>query len=169
MKIITIICSGFLALLITLNHGFTQSRTATDSGLIEAAKKEGELVWYTSMSISDSRPLLDAFEKKYPFIKSKLVRASSEKTLNRIITETRGGKWDFDVVALSEVGALVQRNLTSPYVSAEAKTYSPKFKEPKLKSALTWRSSPSFATGRRTEVSPREPAPFLSHTPPSFP
>jgi iron(III) transport system substrate-binding protein len=131
MKIITIICSGFLALLITLNDGFTQSRTATDSGLIEAAKKEGELVWYTSMSISDSRPLLDAFEKKYPFIKSKLVRASSEKTLNRIITETRGGKWDFDVVALSEVGALVQRNLTSPYVSAEAKTYSPKFKDPK--------------------------------------
>jgi hypothetical protein len=97
MKIITIICSGFLALLITLNHGFTQSRTATDPGLIEAAKKEGELVWYTSMSISDSRPLLDAFEKKYPFIKSKLVRASSEKTLNRIITETRGGRWDFDV------------------------------------------------------------------------
>jgi iron(III) transport system substrate-binding protein len=131
MKIGKILSSGFLGLLIMLGHGFAQSPTAQDPRLIEAAKKEGDLVWYTSMSISDSQPLLDAFEKKYPFIKSKLVRASSEKTLNRIITETRGGKWDFDVVALSEVGALVQRNLTSPYISPEGEVYSPKFKDPK--------------------------------------
>ena len=29
--------------------------------LIEAAKKEGKLVWYTSLAIDSSKPLLDAF------------------------------------------------------------------------------------------------------------
>ena len=131
MKFITMTLSAFLVLSLMLNPGFTQSETGPDPKLIEGAKKEGELVWYTSMSISDSRPLLDAFEKKYPFIKAKLFRASSEKTLNRILTETRAGKWDFDTVALSEVGVLVNNNLTSPYISPESKAYIPKFKHPK--------------------------------------
>ncbi|MGH7830517.1 MAG: ABC transporter substrate-binding protein [Candidatus Binatia bacterium] len=97
---------------------------------MEAAKKEGELVWYTSMSISDSRPLLDLFEKKYPFIKAHLLRASSEKTLNRIMTETKAGRWDFDVVALSEIGFLRERNMISPYLSPEAKAFQADFQDP---------------------------------------
>ena len=46
--------------------------------IVEAAKKEGRLTWYTSMNIDDSQPLLDAFMKKYPFIKTELWRGSSE-------------------------------------------------------------------------------------------
>jgi len=130
MKSLTMAFAGFLALLLFFDPRAAQSDSS--SALIDAAKKEGEFVWYTSMSVSDSRPLLDAFEKKYPFIKGKLFRASSEKILNRILTETRAGEWGFDTVALSEIGFLVENNLTSPYVSPVAKAYIPKFKDPQM-------------------------------------
>lgn len=96
---------------------------------LDGAKKDGKLVWYTSMRITDSKPLLDAFEKQYPFIKTELFRSSGEKTLNRIMTETRAGRWEFDVVALSEIGLLVEWKLLSPYVSPETKAYIPEFKD----------------------------------------
>ena len=51
------------------------AQTPSQSALIEGAKKEGKLVWYTSMAIDTSKPLLDAFLKEYPFIKAELVRA----------------------------------------------------------------------------------------------
>ncbi|HEX5019028.1 MAG TPA: hypothetical protein VFX54_00100, partial [Candidatus Binatia bacterium] len=62
------------------------------SSLIEGAKKEGKLVWYTSMAIDTSKPLLDAFLKEYPFIKAELVRAGEEQLMNRILSETRAGR-----------------------------------------------------------------------------
>src|SRR5438874_8586616 len=59
--------------------------------LVEGAKKEGKLVWYTSANVTESKPLLDDFEKQHPFVKGEIFRASGEKTLNRIMTETRAG------------------------------------------------------------------------------
>ena len=47
---------------------------ATEPSVIEGAKKEGALVFYTTMDIQNSKPLLDAFTKKYPFIRGDLVR-----------------------------------------------------------------------------------------------
>ncbi|MFQ5851819.1 MAG: ABC transporter substrate-binding protein [Candidatus Binatia bacterium] len=101
--------------------------------LIEGAKREGKLVWYTSMSIAESKPLLDIFEKKYPFVNGELFRASGEKTMNRIITETRAGRWGFDVVSLSEIGTLIERKLISPYRSPEAKAHTQEFRDPEGK------------------------------------
>jgi iron(III) transport system substrate-binding protein len=91
-----------LALLLLQTHA---SWAQSDPKLVEAAKKEGKLAWYTSTSVTESKPLLDDFEKLYPFIKGEILRASGEKTLNRIMTESRAGRWDFDVVTISEVDA----------------------------------------------------------------
>jgi hypothetical protein len=33
--------------------------------LIEGAKVEGQVVWYTTINVAKSRPILDRFEKKY--------------------------------------------------------------------------------------------------------
>ena len=43
--------------------------------LIEGAKKEGQVVWYTTMNVSQSKPVVDAFQKKYPFVEPVLYRA----------------------------------------------------------------------------------------------
>ena len=104
--------------------------TQSDPKLIEAAKKEGKLVWYTSTNVTESKPLLDDFEKLYPFIKGEIFRASGEKTLNRIMTESRAGRWDFDVVTISEVDALMDAKLLAPYKSPEARNFIADFKDP---------------------------------------
>jgi iron(III) transport system substrate-binding protein len=88
--------------------------------LVEGAKKEGKLVWYTSMAIDTSKPLLDAFTKEYPFIKAELVRAGEEQLMNRIVSETRAGRWLFDAVSTSAMSVLVERRMTAPYLSPSA-------------------------------------------------
>jgi len=98
-------------------------------GLIEAAKKEGKLVWYTSMAIDTSKPVVDAFLKQYPFIKADLVRAGEEQLLNRILTETRAGRWLFDVVSSSAVQVLAGRNFLSPYFSVESEAHPKEFRD----------------------------------------
>jgi iron(III) transport system substrate-binding protein len=61
------------------------------------AKKEGELSLYTSLGTEDVAAIAAVFEKKYG-VKIKLWRASSEKILQRIVTESQAGRNDFDIV-----------------------------------------------------------------------
>ena len=65
--------------------------------LLQGARQEGALTIYTSLTVEDITELAAAFEKKYG-IKVKFWRASSEKIVQRIITETRAGRFDFDLV-----------------------------------------------------------------------
>jgi iron(III) transport system substrate-binding protein len=99
---------------------------------VESAGQEGRFTWYTSMNIDDSQPLLDAFMKKYPFIKAELWRGSSEKVLNKIQTETRAGKFLFDVVAVNafEAGFIKANKLALPYIPPSAKVYRRGFVDP---------------------------------------
>ena len=94
---------------------------AAETSVIEGAKKEGALVYYTTMDIQNSKPLLDAFNKKYPFIKADLIRLGGTAMVSRIITEAQAGAGRFDV-ALGISPSLTpmrERNLIAPYVSPE--------------------------------------------------
>ena len=81
--------------------GFALAATAAsaqvDPALLERARKEGAVTLYTSMQLTDSRPLTEAFEKRHG-IKVSLWRASGEKVAQRVITEARGARFDVDVV-----------------------------------------------------------------------
>jgi len=68
-----------------------------DPAVVEKAKREGSVTLYTSMQVVDSRPLSEAFEKKYG-IKVSLWRASGEKVAQRVIQEARAGRNEVDVV-----------------------------------------------------------------------
>ncbi len=100
------------------------------SKLIEGAKKEARLVWYTSMAIDTSKPILDAFLQQYPFIKADLVRAGEEQLLNRTMTETRAGRWLFDVISSSGIQVLSEKDFLTPYHSPEMEAYIKEFKDP---------------------------------------
>ncbi len=65
--------------------------------LAEGAKKEGEVMVYTSLVPKDLTALAAAFEKKYG-VKLKTWRANSEKVLQRAVTEARAGRHDADIV-----------------------------------------------------------------------
>ena len=66
--------------------------TASNDTLIDAAKREGEVVYYASMNLSEANAVIGEFERRYPFIKVKLQRTGSEKLLTRVLTEARAKK-----------------------------------------------------------------------------
>ena len=90
-----------------------------DQRLVEAAKKEGTLTFYTSMQTPESGPLSQAFEKKYG-IKVQLWRATSDQVVQRAITEARGGRNSLDVVETNapEVEALAREQVVAEYRTA---------------------------------------------------
>ena len=65
--------------------------------LIEGAKKEGSLTLYATTPIEYLRVIIAGFESKYG-VKVNLWRSRSENVLQRIVSESRGGKPAFDVV-----------------------------------------------------------------------
>jgi iron(III) transport system substrate-binding protein len=65
--------------------------------LLEGAKKEGELLVYTSAQTTDLGPVIDAFSKKYG-IKNSIWRGGSEEVLNRTLQEAKAGRNTVDVV-----------------------------------------------------------------------
>ncbi len=65
--------------------------------LAKGARAEGEITLYSSLVVDDLNALSAAFEKKYG-VKLKFWRAGSEKVVQRIVTEARAGRFDFDLV-----------------------------------------------------------------------
>jgi hypothetical protein len=50
---------------------------------LEAAKREGELVFYSAMRAEDTDQMVKAFTKKYPFVKGSYYRAGGDPLLQR--------------------------------------------------------------------------------------
>src|SRR5215470_14482214 len=73
------------------------AQSSPNPKLVEAAKKEGELVYYTTMTLDQSKAVVDRFEKKYG-VKATLFRTGGGPLLNKIFTEARGGRYDWDIV-----------------------------------------------------------------------
>ena len=72
--------------------------------LIEAAKKEGKLVFYTANFTEVEQETIKAFNKRFPFVKVELVRAPGGQLITRIKTEAAAGKLAADVVDHSDRG-----------------------------------------------------------------
>jgi iron(III) transport system substrate-binding protein len=90
--------------------------------LIEGAKREKELTFYSSIPPEDIAALVSAFDKKYG-VKVKVWRADSEGLLQRIISEARARRFEVDVMAGSS-SALeplyrehLLREVKSPYLA----------------------------------------------------
>ena len=94
-----------------------------DAALLAEARKQREVVIYTSLNLKDSVPLTEAFEKKTG-LKTQLWRASSEKVLQRSITEARAGRFTCDILETNgpEMEAMYRENLLEEF-------YSPHFKD----------------------------------------
>ena len=81
----------------------TSTAAATHQGadrqqrLVEGAKKEGELLVYTSAPVDDMAAVTTAFEKKYG-VKVKVWRAGSENVLQRTLTEGKAGRFEVDII-----------------------------------------------------------------------
>lgn len=106
------------------------SASQRDAALVKAAKKEGQLVIYTSNT--DIAKLTEPFQKKYG-IKVKYYRANSETVLQRILQEASGNRVANDVVDTNqaELNILGNKGLLSPYTSQYRDTLTPAAKTSK--------------------------------------
>ena len=81
---------------------------AADQALIDAAKKEGSVTWYTTLIVNQfARPAAEAFEKKYG-IKVNYVRAGTGEIALRILNEARAGQVHADIFDGLRVGTLAK-------------------------------------------------------------
>jgi iron(III) transport system substrate-binding protein len=91
----------------------------------ENARKEGEVVWYTSMSLTDFPKIAAAFEKAVPYVKVRANRLTQSTVITKIDTEARAGRFAVDVVASApvEMWELKQKGYSAPYLSPELKAF----------------------------------------------
>jgi iron(III) transport system substrate-binding protein len=97
--------------------------------LIEGAKKEGTLVWYTAMSSADAKPILDAFTRTYPFIKGEFVDITSSRLALRVNMEALSGRWLFDVASANNLAVIADKLM--PYFPPESESIPKEFRDPK--------------------------------------
>ena len=97
-----------------------------ESRVLEGAKKEKQVVVYTSLNLKDSVPITQAFEKKYG-VKVELWRSSSEKVLQRAVTEARAGRFAVDAFELNgpELEAMYREGLLDEFYSPEFRNLPP--------------------------------------------
>jgi iron(III) transport system substrate-binding protein len=83
-----------------------------------ARADDDRVVVYTSLNTQDSGPLAAAFEKKHG-VRTEVWRASSEKVLQRTMTEARAGRFTCDVIETNgpEMEALYRESLLQPFDS----------------------------------------------------
>ncbi len=116
---LTSLAGGFLFSLCVLSA----ARAGVNPKIIEAAKEEGKVSYYTTMTLSQSKKVVDKFQQKYPFIQAELFRGGGDEVLNRIQNEARGGLYAWDVVSTrgDSVLALMDAQLITSYRSPEAR------------------------------------------------
>jgi iron(III) transport system substrate-binding protein len=92
--------------------------------LLDGAKAEGKVVWYTSLS-GVYRELVDAFKRKYPDIAVEVYRAGSTDLGPRLLNEAQAGRYVADALE-STPGLLMllrERGLLKAYTSPELSRY----------------------------------------------
>jgi iron(III) transport system substrate-binding protein len=110
-----------------------QPRTATDLAkylgpdrerlLYEGAKKEGRLVWYTSLTIY--KELAKFFEAKYPGVTVEVYRAPAVNLASRILSEAQAKRYLVDVIETTPGSLMLVRDnkLLLPYASPHLADY----------------------------------------------
>jgi iron(III) transport system substrate-binding protein len=105
---------------------YTYKGADRDQRVLQGAKKERQAVVYTSLNLKDSLPIAEAFEKKYG-VKLTLWRSSSEKVLQRAVTEARAGRYTVDAFELNgpEMEALYREGMLDEFHSPQFRNLPP--------------------------------------------
>jgi ABC-type Fe3+ transport system substrate-binding protein len=100
--------------------------------LIEGAKKEGQVVLYSALIVNQAtRPIVEKFGKKYPFVKASFWRADSEDIAQKLSAEVRANNVVADVFEGTGVGELaVGANMALPYYTPAIEAYPAQYRDP---------------------------------------
>src|ERR1700756_2871750 len=126
---------------------------AVTPSLIEAAKKEGQVVYYTSVDLPVAEKLAKAFEAKYQGISVRVERTGAERVFQRIGQEYSSNIHAVDVVNSSDAAHFIvwkRDGILDAYVPEDvAKSYPPEHRDPDGQSASwrVWLSIIAYNTG----------------------
>src|SRR5262245_27754840 len=89
--------------------------------LIEKARGEGEVSFYSSLQAQQIDPFIRVFQKRYPFVRVNPYRVSGNRQVIKIQTELNAGNHLFDVTngAAEQASALKKIAAIDPYLSAQ--------------------------------------------------
>jgi iron(III) transport system substrate-binding protein len=108
--------------------------TAITPELIAAAKKEGKVVWYTSVDLPLAEKVAKAFETKFPGIAVRVERTGAERVFQRIGQEYASNIHAVDVANSSDAAHFIvwkKQNLLEAYLPEDvAKFYPAEHKDP---------------------------------------
>lgn len=108
--------------------------------LLAGAKKEGKVVWYTSLAGGSYKELAASFEAKYPGIRVEAYRASSEDLGARLLAEALAKRHIADAIesTLALLKAMRDNKLLIPFYSPHLAKYPEESKERAEKGLFFW-------------------------------
>ena len=74
--------------------------------LVEAARKEGRMVLYTTLYTEVEQEVINVFNKTFPFVKVEMVRAPGGQMITRVQTEAAAGKLIADLIDHSDASQM---------------------------------------------------------------
>jgi iron(III) transport system substrate-binding protein len=108
--------------------------------LFEGAKREGKLVWYTTLATDQNKQIAAAFEKKYPGVSVDTFRTGSSALAQRLLTEAKARRYIADAIETTPPGLMTFRDgqLLLPYTSPHLAAFPEDAKERASKSLVYW-------------------------------
>jgi iron(III) transport system substrate-binding protein len=99
--------------------------------LIEKARAEGEVSFYSSLQAQQIDPFIQLFRKRYPFIKVNPYRVSGNRQVIKIQTEMNAGNHLFDVTngSAEQSAAIKKIGAIDPYHSPQREFFSAPHKD----------------------------------------
>ncbi|HET9926560.1 MAG TPA: extracellular solute-binding protein [Methylomirabilota bacterium] len=123
---------SFMVSLLVLILAFSAAAAAAPDPRLEAARKEGKVVWYTSLALSSSEKVAKLFETAYPGVKVEVHRTGSQRILQRMMQELQSNIRNVDVVHTSDAGHYVllkEKKLLMRYTPAGVDAFAAGFKD----------------------------------------
>src|SRR5687768_2652511 len=108
------------------------ARRAFAQPSLDVAKKEGKVVWYTSLVLPSAEKVAKLCEAKYPGIKVEVHRTGSQRILQRVMQELTANIKNADVIHTSDAGHYVLlegKNLLMKYTPAGVDAFPAGFKD----------------------------------------
>jgi iron(III) transport system substrate-binding protein len=103
-----------------------------EANIIEGAKKEGKLIFWGTDQARIMTPVLNMFQKKYPFVQAEYWRGGSEQVVQKELSEARAGRHNFDYSSVDIDTYLETRKagLMKKYDWPNTKHWDAKYKDP---------------------------------------
>ena len=134
---------GCVAVVLALLSGGPGNAQETAPALIADAKKEGKVVWYTSVDVKVAEAVAQAFRSEYPGIEVEVERSGSERVLQRINQEYQSDIHNVDVVNSSDASHFLfwkQRKWLAQYMPPDALKFPSQYRDSEGYYA-TWRAT----------------------------